>query len=70
MIPFEAHIDVHLLWRDFMAGKSAGGGKNENGDENGDAAANRIAKNKNLEVARRHPGGLGTELNTQSFPGC
>ena len=53
-----------------MAGKSAMGGKNENGDENGDAAANRIAKNKNLEVARRHPGGLGTELNTQSFPGC
>ena len=29
-----------------------------------------FAKNKNAEVARRHPGGLGTELNPQSFPGC
>jgi len=35
------------------------------------AAAPRVPKkNKNSEVARRHPDGLGTEHNTQSFSGC
>ena len=34
------------------------------------AAAPRVPKNKNSEVARRHPDGLGTEYNTQSFSGC
>ena len=34
------------------------------------ASAPRVPKNKNSEVARRHPDGLGTEYNTQSFSGC
>jgi len=34
------------------------------------AAVPRVPKNKNSEVARRHPDGLGTEHNTQSFSGC
>ena len=34
------------------------------------AAAPRVPKNKNSEVARRHPDRLGTEHTTQSFSGC
>ena len=34
------------------------------------AAGPRVPKNKNSEVIRRHPDGLGTEHNTQFFSGC
>jgi len=34
------------------------------------AATTRVPKNKKFRGARRHPDGLGTEHNTQSFSGC